>query len=125
MLTADIEKRSERELLERVKDDLKADVMLVPHHGSRTSSTDEFLDAVAPRTAVVAVGYRNRFRHPNSQVMARYTARNIAVVRTDMAGALTVTFRAGQSPQVHGFRATRQRYWLDAPTGGEEPPDAR
>ncbi len=125
LLTADIEKPSERELLERAGDDLKADVMLVPHHGSRTSSTDEFLDAVAPRTALVAVGYRNRFRHPNAQVMARYADRNIHVARTDMAGALTVTFRAGQSPQVEGFRAIHRRYWLDAPAGGEEPADAR
>jgi competence protein ComEC len=125
LLTADIEKRSERELLERARDDLKSDVMLVPHHGSRTSSTDEFLDVVAPRTALIAVGYRNRFRHPNAQVMARYAERNIGVVRTDMAGALTVTFRDGTSPEIESFRNVQKRYWLDAPAGGEDPADSR
>jgi competence protein ComEC len=125
LLTADVEKRSEREMLARDAAELKADVMLVPHHGSRTSSTDEFLDAVAPAIAVVPVGYRNRFRHPNAQVMERYAVRKIAVHRTDMAGALTVTFIPGRPPGVSGFRESRKRYWLDAPQRGEEPAETR
>ena len=118
LMTADIEKSSELQLLTRYRDNaavLKADVLVVPHHGSRTSSTEAFIDAVAPQMALVAVGYRSRFRHPNGAVMERYAARNIPVHRTDYAGAITVRFAPGHAPAVSGFRAERQRYWLDRP----------
>jgi competence protein ComEC len=60
LLTSDIEVRDEAAMLQRVT----ADVLLVPHHGSRTSSTPEFIAAVDAREAVIPVGCRNRFRHP-------------------------------------------------------------
>ncbi|MED5621289.1 DNA internalization-related competence protein ComEC/Rec2 [Ideonella sp. BN130291] len=66
---------------------LHSELMLVPHHGSRTSSTPAFLDAVAPRLAIVQAGYRSRFGHPAPDVMARYAERGIAVVRSDRCGA--------------------------------------
>ena len=118
LMTADIEKPSELELLARYPADtatLKADVMVVPHHGSRTSSTEGFIDAVAPKIALVPVGYRSRFRHPNAAVMERYATRKISVHRTDYTGAITVKFSAGNVPEVSGFRDERQRYWLDRP----------
>jgi hypothetical protein len=64
-------------------------VLLVPHHGSRTSSTAAFIDAVAPRVAVVQAGYRSRFGHPAPDVVARYAERGIEVVRSDRCGAWT------------------------------------
>ncbi|MCY7387693.1 MAG: DNA internalization-related competence protein ComEC/Rec2 [Burkholderiales bacterium] len=120
LMTADIEKQSENQLLERFKDEpavLKSDVMVVPHHGSRTSSTDAFIDAVAPTMALVPVGYRSRFRHPNSAVMARYAARNIPIYRTDFLGAITLKFApdANGKPMMSTFRQERQRYWIDQP----------
>jgi competence protein ComEC len=70
--------------------DLQADVLKVPHHGSRTSSTDELLDAVRPRLAVISLGWHNQFHFPSPQVVARYAARGIATLRTDRDGAVTV-----------------------------------
>ena len=62
---------------------LAADALLVPHHGSASSSTAEFVRQVAPRWAVFAVGYRNRFGHPREEVLARYRDAGSALLRTD------------------------------------------
>ena len=125
LMTADIEKKSELELLARAQDhpqDLKADVMVVPHHGSKTSSTEAFIDAVNPKLALVPVGYRSRFRHPNAEVMTRYgsVSRHIKILRTDEWGALTLKFSTDASgqPTVEKYREQRKRYWLDMPQSG-------
>ena len=110
LLTADIERRSEAELLERGAAALRADVLLVPHHGSRTSSTPEFLAAVGARASVIPVGYRNRFGHPSAEVAARLPA---PLWRTDREGAVTVRLPA---LEVQGERRRRRRYWHDAPS---------
>lgn len=110
LLPADIERGSEQELLERMPGGLRADVLLVPHHGSLTSSTPAFIRAVAPDTAVFTVGYRNRFGHPKEEVVERYQAQGIKTWRTDQSGALELHFGAtGRSLQ--GQRQLRQRYW--------------
>jgi competence protein ComEC len=62
----------------------------LPHHGSKTSSTAPFIDAGSPEVALFSVGYRNRFRHPNEAVVARYAQRGIVLRRTDAEGALHV-----------------------------------
>lgn len=90
LLPADIEALSERELLARDPEGLAADLLVAPHHGSRTSSTVAFLDAVAPRWVIFTVGYRNHFGHPKPDVVARYDERRIASLRTDQTGAVTV-----------------------------------
>jgi len=88
LLTGDMEAAQEREMVTREgAAALKSDVLVVPHHGSRTSSTAELLDAVKPRVAVVQVGYRNRFGHPAPDVVQRYVDRGIGVVRSDRCGA--------------------------------------
>ena len=126
LMAADIEKLSESQLIERFKDEptvLKSDVLVVPHHGSRTSSTDAFIEAVSPAIALVPVGYRSRFRHPNGAVMERYAARKIPLYRTDFLGAITLKFApdAKGKPELTTFRAERQRYWIDQPQGGVVP----
>jgi competence protein ComEC len=110
LLTGDIERASESNLL-RKRQDLRADVLLVPHHGSRTSSTAEFIEAVAPRVAVVPAGYRNRFNHPNREVLERYRAAGAEIVRTDLQGAVTVKL-ASRGMEVLTERQRRGRYWL-------------
>ncbi|HUK04537.1 MAG TPA: DNA internalization-related competence protein ComEC/Rec2 [Burkholderiales bacterium] len=118
LLTGDIEKPAEAELVARDVQDraergastLAADVLLVPHHGSRTSSTAEFLRAVAARAAVIPVGYRNRFGHPNAGVLARLT---MPLWRTDRDGAVTVRL---PELEIQAERARRRRYWHDAPS---------
>ncbi len=117
LMTADIEKLTESELIARVPDELKSDVLIVPHHGSKTSSTEAFIDAVQPSLALIPVGYRSRFRHPHPLVVARYADRNIPIRRTDMEGAITLKFAvdANGNPRIESYRASNKRYWTDMP----------
>jgi competence protein ComEC len=110
LLTGDIEARSEQELLERVPGELRADVLVVPHHSSRTSSTDEFIAAVQPRWAVFPVGYRNRLGHPHEEVVERYRLSGAQLLRTDSAGAVLVRLE-DEGVGVQPYRGLRRRYW--------------
>jgi competence protein ComEC len=74
---------------------VRSDVLKVPHHGSRTSSSDELLDAVEPELAVISLGWRNQFHFPAPEVLARYAARGARTLRTDRDGAVTVTVAPG------------------------------
>ncbi len=114
LLTADVEQRAEGEMLERVPWALASDVMLVPHHGSKSSSTASWLDAVAPSIALLSAGYRNRFGHPAPVVVARYAERAIAIRRTDEEGALHLVLPARAPPVVTGQQAAC-RYWSARP----------
>ena len=87
LLTGDIEREQEAALVASLGDALRSDVLVVPHHGSRTSSTAAFLDAVQPSVAVFQAGYRNRFGHPAPDVMGRYVERGIAVATSPACGA--------------------------------------
>jgi competence protein ComEC len=109
LLTGDIEARDERALLARAAVP-RADLLLVPHHGSGTSSSPAFVAAVRPAHAVFATGYRNRFGHPKPEVAARYAAAGAALWRTDRDGAVTIVL-ANARPAVSPFRETRRRYW--------------
>ncbi|QJR15456.1 DNA internalization-related competence protein ComEC/Rec2 [Usitatibacter palustris] len=114
LLTGDIEARSEVEMVARFGARLASDVLLVPHHGSKTSSSSAFLDTVQPADAVVSLGYRNRFRHPHPAVVARYRERGITLHRTDERGALRVTLPATSRdfrPILE--RGAPMRYWRD------------
>lgn len=87
LLTGDIEKRAEKTLLAR---NIQSDVVVVPHHGSRTSSSAEFINAVHPKTAVFSYGFLNRFHHPNDQVVRRYQQAGARVINTVRQGAITL-----------------------------------
>lgn len=110
LLPADIERLSESDLLERAPSALSARVLVVPHHGSRTSSTDAFVRAVHPELAIFTVGYRNRFGHPKEEIVARYRASGADTLRTDSSGALEVRLDAG-GMSLQGWREIRRRYW--------------
>jgi competence protein ComEC len=90
LLTGDVERDAEASLLAATPAALAADVLKVPHHGSRTSSAPAFLDAVRPRVAVISVGAENRYHLPAPEVEARYRARGVCLLRTDRCGAVTV-----------------------------------
>jgi competence protein ComEC len=109
LLTADIERGAERELTERAGEALRSDVLIVPHHGSNTSSTDAFLARVRPRMALFTVGYRNRFGHPAEEVLARYARLGIESYRTDADGALLL--RLAATRQLSAWRRVQPRYW--------------
>jgi competence protein ComEC len=93
LFPGDLEADGEGELAGRpaLGQDVSAAVLKVPHHGSRTSSSDDLLDAVRPRLAVISLGWRNQFHFPAPEVLARYAARGIRTLRTDRDGAVTVT----------------------------------
>lgn len=108
LLAGDIEAGQESLLLMRGAP-LRSDVLLVPHHGSKTSSSAGFLDAVAPPLALVQAGYRNRFGHPAPAVLARYTERGIRVVDSARCGA---AHWQSQAPRrLSCQRQTERRYW--------------
>jgi competence protein ComEC len=111
LLPGDIETRSEWALAATHGDALNADVLLAPHHGSKSSSTSVFLDAVQPRLVVFPVGYRNRFRHPHEEVLARYEALGSRIFRTDRDGALTLRIGAEGGIEVIPYRSVYRRYW--------------
>jgi competence protein ComEC len=95
LFAGDVERPAEHDLLASGAD-LGADVLKVPHHGSRTSTTPEFLARVAPRVALVGVGRRNRFGHPSPDVLRRLAAAGVRVFRTDRDGDLALTLAAGR-----------------------------
>ena len=95
LLTGDVEELAERDLL-ATGADLSADVLKVPHHGSRTSTTPALLARVAPRVALVGVGRRNRFGHPAPEVLARLAAAGVRVFRTDRDGDIALTLASGR-----------------------------
>jgi competence protein ComEC len=88
LLTGDAEEAAERALVDRVADGLRADLLKVGHHGSRTSSTPGFLDRVRPRHAVISAGVRNRFGHPYAGTLAALHTVGAEVFRTDRDGAI-------------------------------------
>ncbi len=90
LLTGDAEAEEEGWLLDRDPGAVRATILKVGHHGSRTSTTPAFLEAVGPRVAVVSVGAGNGYGHPNPEVMARLTARGATVLRTDQLGTLVL-----------------------------------
>ena len=112
LLVADIEQPQEARLVASLAP-LQADVLLVPHHGSKTSSSPAFLDAVQPRFALVQAGYRNRFGHPAPPVLQRYQERNIAVVDSSHCGAATWQSTAPREIGCERFDAPR--YWQHHP----------
>ena len=112
MLTSDIEAPDEAAMLQRYPGGLTADVLLMPHHGSKTSSTPLFLQAVGAPVAVIPVGYRSRFGHPKAEVLARYQAMGTAVWRTDLDGAVSVSL-SDKGAAISGWRHERRRYWFE------------
>jgi competence protein ComEC len=112
LLTGDIEAPVERELVARYGSQLSSDALLVPHHGSRTSSSTALLARVDPRVAVVSSGYLNRFRHPHDDVVRRFHRQNIPLLNTAYEGAVSLGFRAG-GIAVSGARESLEKFWLE------------
>jgi competence protein ComEC len=91
LLPGDAEKNAEREMLsENRQDELRAEVLKIAHHGSRNSTTPEFLAAVKPRLAIISVGEDNPYGHPNAELLERLTGAGVRVLRTDRDGAVHI-----------------------------------
>ncbi|HEY6010343.1 MAG TPA: DNA internalization-related competence protein ComEC/Rec2, partial [Nitrospirota bacterium] len=95
LFTGDIGDAAEQALA-RAGEDLKADLLKVPHHGSKTSSSEAFVTATRPEVAVVTVGNGNLYRHPSDEVIARYQGIGAGILRTDHDGAVTIRIRRGR-----------------------------
>ncbi|MCK5725756.1 MAG: DNA internalization-related competence protein ComEC/Rec2 [Thiotrichaceae bacterium] len=115
LLTGDIQRVTEKVLLKQEIEGLEklsAEVMQIPHHGSKTSSQRRFIDAVNPTLALVSVGYRNRFHLPNQEVVRRYNDRDIQVLSTVEMGAISVFFPQDEEAiEWEGYRQKAGRYW--------------
>ena len=110
LLTGDIEAWGETALLNQPGDRLRSDILVAPHHGSKTSSSEAFLDRVSPRWALIPASYLNRFGFPHPLVLARYRARGIAAMTTGEGGALTLEVN-GKTAGPQPYRAGHRRYW--------------
>ena len=109
LLAADIEAAQEAALVQRFPAQLRAKVLLAPHHGSGTSSTPAFLTAVRPQLAIFQVGHRNRYRHPKQEVVDRYAELGITRIRTDQSGAIIMDSSGGLAAKP--YRESKRRYW--------------
>jgi len=114
LIPGDVEGRAEAELLARYAGDLRADILVAPHHGGRRTSTPEFIAAVGAREVLFPVGYRNRFGHPHADVLARYAASGARIHRSDADGAVRIAL-AGTTAEIRREREAARRYWHNAP----------
>jgi len=113
LLAGDIEAAQEAKLVASYPALLKADFLLVPHHGSKTSSSEIFLDTVQPQIALAQAGYRNRFGHPVGLVVARYNDRGIRLVRSPQCGA--AVWQSIRPLEIACQREADRRYWQSGP----------
>lgn len=113
LLTGDIAAVQELDLAARARQgaaaSLRADLLLMPHHGSRHSSTDAFLQAVRPAHAIAQAGWRNRFGHPAPQTLARYARHGIAATSTAYCGA--ALWQSWQPAQLQCERQHEKWQW--------------
>ncbi len=89
LFTGDIGFDAER-IISYSIDSLKSEIIKVAHHGAKTSSSEDFIDRVAPQEAVISVGQYNRFGHPDPETLERFRARSISIYRTDLSGAIEI-----------------------------------
>lgn len=88
LFTGDIEAKAEKELVKKYDKNLKSDILKVAHHGSQTSSTQDFIDKVNPKIALIGVGYKNKFDHPNKEILERLQKINCKIYRIDTMGEI-------------------------------------
>ncbi len=110
LLTGDIEAEQEAELIASNPDALSATIMLAPHHGSKTSSTPAFLQAVKPQHVIIQNGYRNRYGHPHPTVSQRYVDAGITQWRSDVDGAVLLDVQT-DGFKLSAWRTQALRYW--------------
>ena len=91
-VSGDIEEIAEKEIIKTYKkEELNATVLKVAHHGSKTSSTEEFIKKVNPKVALIGVGKNNKFGHPNEQIIERLNKFGVKIYRTDNDGEICIS----------------------------------
>jgi competence protein ComEC len=119
LLTGDIESSAEQTLLHAYPGQLGAEVLVVPHHGSLTSSSVSFIQAVSPETVLFPVGYRNRYGFPRQQVIDRYRSAGAGLYDTAAHGAVSVRLGKGPRPAISAYRCAWPRYWRSRTCAGD------
>jgi len=109
LLSGDIAHAQEARLVEAMAPSIRADLLVVPHHGSRHSSSDDFLDTVQPKIALIQAGYRNRYGHPQADAVQRYRERLVMVHDTPHCGA--IFWHSEHASEATCSRVLHQRYW--------------
>lgn len=125
LLTGDAEKASEIEMLDKNIEKLSVDLLKLGHHGSITSTSKDFLDAVDPQYAVITVGKGNRYGHPDDEVLARLISKDIQIYRTDLDGNIIaisdgnkITFYKGDV-KVQASEAREEKPLVEKPLNQE------
>jgi competence protein ComEC len=109
LLAGDVEAVAESEIVDSGL--TRTTLVVVPHHGSRTSSTAPFVAAARPALALVSAGYRNRWGLPRHEIAERWRAAGARVLTTADSGAIEIAFVAGHPPLALEYRQTQRRYW--------------
>jgi competence protein ComEC len=111
LLTGDIEAIVEHSLLNSARDKLQSSILLAPHHGSKSSSSEDFIAAVKPKHVVFSTGYRNHYHFPRELIQQRYRRIGSQMYQTDQTGMLSLSVpRTGQLV-ISGWRDAHRRYW--------------
>jgi len=97
LMPGDIEKKTERALVEQFGKALRSDIMLVAHHGSKTSSTEDFIRTVNPKLAIISSGMNNPYRHPHQTVVERFNRLSIPLYNTALSGAVEINLAKKQT----------------------------
>ena len=116
LLPGDIEKEGESRLLQRYRDELKSELLVAPHHGSKSSSTAEFVAAVDPDWVLFSTGYKNSYGFPKPEVTQRWLSQGAVTLDTARTGAIQFRITPEQSklrPRL--YRELNLRYWSDTP----------
>ena len=111
LFTGDIEKKAEKYLLANLAEQLPSDILLVPHHGSKTSSSQAFIDLVNPKIALISAGYKNRYRLPSNKVVSRYQRSGSQLLLTANSGAITIKMGLKDGISFNQHRQLAKRYW--------------
>jgi len=112
LMTGDIGKKIESRLLSHHSKQLPSDILIAPHHGSRSSSSPDFIQAVSPNIVIFAAGYRNRYRFPAELVVERYARQGAKMYMTGHDGAISVDVHPQQGiAEVRTYRASEGKYW--------------
>ncbi len=112
LLTGDIQKKTEKRLVNDYKKQLSSEVISVPHHGSKTSSTAEFIEYTSPKLALITAGFRSRFGHPKAEVIARYKEQGVRLMDTVSDGAIQVNFPTDKAEiSASAYREKARGFW--------------
>ncbi|MBU1144918.1 MAG: DNA internalization-related competence protein ComEC/Rec2 [Firmicutes bacterium] len=114
LFLGDAESKIEKELIDKY--DLQVDILKVSHHGSSNATTESFLNAIQPKTAIISVGINNIYQHPSEEVLNRFKKREIFVLRTDQVGTITIFYGIIKNQTFFQTYKHQQFFWNQFPS---------